>query len=649
MVAVVVEWAFVAGGLFLGLLLVWDWVPVVSGHREAVAEARRLLAKEEGEAASGPAAPAATAATARRRVVPWSRVWRECLARARWKLLAVNLLSVCALKALLSYKPRLTAWLVDLVTRGGDPAPPPPHHCFGDFARWAVGLALLELALMTLRDWSSYGLTHRFTRDAKVDLARRVLSQDQRYLQALVSERGAASLSGMVAAEVERVGSLTNGSLATVAGSVAEIGLALPVAVAAGPWLCALALALKLPLLAALEAVAARQVRVYHLLYDRALRRADDVFHRCLSSPRSVMTVQSAVAVEAVVARLRGALDDFIRALDATHLRETAMCWGGFAVATAEDVALTVAGLYLVLGTARSESPFTLGDYMVFRALVGQVGAGVKSLVAWGAQARAARETSWLFFELLDRAPEVARGVGERAEAVTRVEARGVRFGYGPAGSGPPVLRGVDLSLSFSEAAPWTVLAGRSGCGKSTLLALLTRFHAASGGAIEVNGRPIAEWEPDWLRSQVCLVEQGAGEALFDGLSIEDNILLGRRGESGGSREALESAARAAQAHAFIEGLDAGYSTLVGARPLSGGQRTRIALARALAASPAVLLLDEAFANLDRETETAVARGVETWARRARCALVLVSHHHSDEHLDSTLGRGRWRRVLLKE
>jgi subfamily B ATP-binding cassette protein MsbA len=157
--------------------------------------------------------------------------------------------------------------------------------------------------------------------------------------------------------------------------------------------------------------------------------------------------------------------------------------------------------------------------------------------------------------------------------------------------------------LSFEALPGQTVaLVGPSGAGKSTALALIPRLHDATSGTVRIDDADVRGITLESLRDSIAYVGQDA--LLFDD-TVAANIAMGR---PSASREAIEAAAEAAQAAAFIKELPLGYDTVVGpgGGRLSGGQRQRISLARALLRDPRVLLLDEATSALDAENEAAV-------------------------------------------
>ena len=150
-------------------------------------------------------------------------------------------------------------------------------------------------------------------------------------------------------------------------------------------------------------------------------------------------------------------------------------------------------------------------------------------------------------------------------------------------------------------------IAGESGSGKSTLVNLLFRFHDPTSGAIRVDGKDLRELSLHDLRERMALVSQEV--VLFD-MSVAENIGCGR---PGATRAEIEDAAKAAFAHEFIVRLPQGYDTRVGERGsnLSGGQRQRIAIARAIVRNAPILVLDEATAALDAQSEAEVQQALE--------------------------------------
>jgi ATP-binding cassette subfamily B protein len=204
-----------------------------------------------------------------------------------------------------------------------------------------------------------------------------------------------------------------------------------------------------------------------------------------------------------------------------------------------------------------------------------------------------------------------------------RVEFSGVRFAYR---DGEDVLTGLDL---VAEAGRTTALVGPSGGGKSTIFALLLRFWDPRTGTITIDGTPIGTVSRRSLRARVGIVSQDV--FLFAG-TVAENIALGR---PGASRAEIEAAARAANAHDFISGFHGGYETQVGENglQLSGGQRQRIAIARAILEDAPILLLDEATAALDTESERAIQDALVELAK-TRTTLVIAHRLQTIQRAD---------------
>ena len=165
------------------------------------------------------------------------------------------------------------------------------------------------------------------------------------------------------------------------------------------------------------------------------------------------------------------------------------------------------------------------------------------------------------------------------------------------------------LSHVSFEVKPGEMVAfvGPSGAGKSTVASLLPRFYDAINGSITIDGQDIRKVTLDSLREQVGIVPQET--VLFNG-SVYDNILYGRLDAT---REEVEAAAKAANAHDFIMQLPDGYETMLGDRGMniSGGQRQRISIARAILKNPQILILDEATSALDTESERVVQEALD--------------------------------------
>jgi ATP-binding cassette subfamily B protein len=205
-----------------------------------------------------------------------------------------------------------------------------------------------------------------------------------------------------------------------------------------------------------------------------------------------------------------------------------------------------------------------------------------------------------------------------------RVELRDVSFSYRP---GETVLDRMSL---VAEPGKVTALVGPSGGGKSTVLNLVLRLYESAAGAILIDGQDIAQVSRRSLRQQTAYVGQDV--FLFRD-TIRENIAFGK---PGATEEEIIAAANAACAHDFIMNFPLGYETPVGEHgtQLSGGQRQRIAIARALIKNAPIILLDEATAALDSESERQVQEAIEHLCR-GRTTLVIAHRLHTIMHSDT--------------
>ena len=240
----------------------------------------------------------------------------------------------------------------------------------------------------------------------------------------------------------------------------------------------------------------------------------------------------------------------------------------------------------------------TAGSLVAFLAYAVNISNPIKRITRVSGHIQKALAAAQRVFDVLDLPEEVKNLPDAKAlPAVTgSVSFEHVTFSYN---AGDEILH----DLSF-EAKPGQAigLVGPSGAGKSTVASLLPRFYDCDAGTIRIDGKDIRHVTLDSLRNQVGIVPQET--ILFNG-SVYDNILYGRLDAT---KEEIEEAAKAANAHDFIMELPDGYNTMLGDRGvnISGGQRQRIAIARAILKDPRILILDEATSALDTESERVV-------------------------------------------
>lgn len=241
------------------------------------------------------------------------------------------------------------------------------------------------------------------------------------------------------------------------------------------------------------------------------------------------------------------------------------------------------------------DGSLTLGGLTLFTVLLARLYEPVQVLTRMINFTTRAMTAAERVFEVLDTTPEVR--TKENALPLGRVEGqvefRDVTFGYD---RHRPVLHGINIKVEPGE---MIGLVGHSGAGKSTIINLLMRFYDVTDGALLVDGQDVRNVKLDDLRHQIGVVLQES--YLFHG-TIFDNITYGKPDATPAD---VMRAAKTAYAHDFIVSFPDGYDTLVGERGtrLSGGERQRIAIARAVLHDPRILILDEATASVDTETE----------------------------------------------
>jgi ATP-binding cassette subfamily B protein len=244
----------------------------------------------------------------------------------------------------------------------------------------------------------------------------------------------------------------------------------------------------------------------------------------------------------------------------------------------------------------------TLGEFVAFTSYMWQFYGPVESLCRLNHRFQRAATSAERVFEVLDSQPDVADPPS--APTMPTIEGRvvfdDVSFSYE---QGKQALRNLSFTVEPGE---MIGLAGHSGAGKSTLINLICRFYEIEEGTIYIDGVDTRTVSLKSMREQIGVVLQDP--FLFNG-SVADNIAYGN---PDASLEKVIAAAKAANAHEFITNLPDGYDSIVGERAvrLSGGERQRLSIARAILRDPRILILDEATASMDTETEAKIQQAL---------------------------------------
>ena len=279
-------------------------------------------------------------------------------------------------------------------------------------------------------------------------------------------------------------------------------------------------------------------------------------------------------------------------------------------------VPLVAQGAILLVGARMvTHGSLSVGDFIRFNLYLGMLVLPLRSLGMWVGQAQRATAAGERIFEIMDAPEEIA----DRPAAIELSPGGGelrfdsVRFEYS---DGRPVLEDVDLQVPAGRT---IALIGHTGSGKTTLTSLVPRFYDATEGRVLVDGVDVRDVKLHSLRRSIGVISQ---DPFLFSATVRENITFGAPDLGD---EDVERVARLAQAHEFVERLPDGYDTVIGERgiTLSGGQRQRLAIARAIAVDPRILILDDATASVDATTEAKIRLGLRE-AMRGRTTLIIA-------------------------
>ncbi|HEU4690996.1 MAG TPA: ABC transporter ATP-binding protein [Vicinamibacterales bacterium] len=298
--------------------------------------------------------------------------------------------------------------------------------------------------------------------------------------------------------------------------------------------------------------------------------------------------------------------------------RNIAKSMTGVSATTAgSTVIVGIVGVLMIWlgGNSIIAGEMTLGELIMYIFFIGLVAAPLVSIASIGTQITEAFAGLDRIREILDMPTEVEEDQqrSDPGRLAGDVSFEDVWFEYNP---GQPVLRGVSFHAPQGTT---TALVGSSGSGKSTLISIVMAFNRPTQGRVLVDGRDLSELRLMDYRSQLASVLQE--NFLFDG-TITENVGYAR---PGATRDEIIEACRIAHCDEFISQFPNGYDTVVGERgiKLSGGQRQRVSIARAILASPRILILDEATSSLDSESEQMIQDGLRN-LRAGRTTFVIA-------------------------
>lgn len=285
----------------------------------------------------------------------------------------------------------------------------------------------------------------------------------------------------------------------------------------------------------------------------------------------------------------------------------------------------------LVIGYAGYQviqGDLTVGTLVAFVAYIDRLYNPLRRLVNSSTTLTQALASMDRVFEFIDEKYDIVDGPNavECKNVSGNMSFENVSFSYGDDDDDQIVLKDINLEINSGET---VALVGMSGGGKSTFVSLIPRFYDVTGGRILLDGTDIRSYKVRSLRDKIGMVHQ---DTFLFSESVKHNILLGK---PGASDEEIIEAAKAANAHEFIENLPQGYDTKVGERgvKLSGGQKQRIAIARVFLKNPPLLIWDEATSALDLESEHLIQESLEELAK-SRTTFIVAHRLSTITHAD---------------
>ncbi len=471
-----------------------------------------------------------------------------------------------------------------------------------------VGAGLMRLALTVVRRV----VAGRVSLAVEFDLRERFYSHLQRLELGFFDSQQTGQLMSRATVDLQSIRFFLGYGLIFITQNLLTIFLVSIVMIAMNPGLALIALA-PAPLIAL---TASRYNRLSRPALQEVQQRIAELTAEAEENISGIRIVKAFAREQHQLRRFRGAVGRvFDQSIYSTRLQ---------AFFTPLIGLLPQFGIALVLligGRQVIDNSLSLGDFTAFYAYTLILAGPMRTLgVAMGMAQRAIASGNRLF-EVLDREPTIESppGAPPLPAGGGRVEMRGVTLRYDRSAAGsesPTALTGVDLDV---EGGRTVALVGPSGSGKTSLVALVARLYDPSEGAVLLDGADVRDVDVGSLRREIAFV---ADDSFLFSATVAENIAYAR---PEASREEIETAARRAQADAFIRELPEGYGTVVGERgmTLSGGQRQRVAIARALLADPRILILDDATSSVDATTEAAIKAGLQE-AMRGRTTFVIA-------------------------
>lgn len=515
------------------------------------------------------------------------RLWR--FARPYQGQLLLGFLLTLASTAATLVPPYLTMPLMDNVLIPFQNGVPIDPYTVMLYLGGLLGAALLAWGLGWARTYILALVSERIGADLRTETYEHLLKLSLEYFSA----KRTGDLMARIGSETDRINVFLSLHLLDFATDVLMITMTAVILFSINPWL-ALVTLLPLPLIAWMIHVVRDRLRTGFEKVDRIWSQVTNVLADTIPGIR---VVKAFAQEERETGRFRDANQYNLAVNDKVN-----RIWSLF---TPTVTLLTEIGLLIVWGFGIwqvSQNQITVGVLTAFLAYISRFYLRLDSMSRIVSVTQKAAAGAKRIFDILDHVSSVpeASQPQQLAEVKGQIEVKQLGFRYG----NRTILRDINLSIQPGE---MIGLVGHSGSGKSTLVNLMCRFYDVSEGCIKLDGIDIRQLPIAQYRGQIGLVLQEP--FLFFG-TIAENIAYGK---PNATRAEIVAAARAAHAHDFILRLPQGYDSLVGERgqALSGGERQRISIARALLINPKILILDEATASVDTETEKEIQKALD--------------------------------------
>jgi len=539
---------------------------------------------------------------------PWTllRLWR--FARPyRWQLLSGFLLMLASTAATL-VPPYLTMPLMDRVLIPYQNGTPIDVRIVTWLLAGLFASASLAWGLGWAKTYILALVSERIGADLRTVTYEHLLKLSLEYF----GGKRTGDLMSRIGSESDRICVFLSLHLLDFATDVLMIAMTAAILISINPWLAVVTL-LPLPIIAWMIHIVRDKLRTGFEKIDRVWSQVSNVLADTIPGIR---VVKAFAQEDREATRFREANAHNLLVND--HINKI---WSLFSpsVTLLTEIGLLVVWAFGIWLVSRDE--ITVGVLSAFLAYISRFYTRLDSMSRIVSVTQKAASGTKRIFDILDHVssvPEPAHPV--HLEKITgRIDIRNAGFRYG----NRAVIKDLNLSIAPGE---MIGLVGHSGSGKSTLVNLMCRFYDVSEGSISIDGVNIRQLSIAEYRSNIGLVLQEP--FLFFG-SIAENIAYGK---PGATRAEIVSAARAAHAHEFILRLPHGYDSLVGERGhgLSGGERQRISIARALLIDPRILILDEATASVDTETEKEIQKALDNLVHGR--TTIAIAHRLSTLH-----------------